>query len=273
MVYSRSWEDHLQHLGTFLGILQKNQLVVKQSKCQFGVTQVEYLGHVISNRGVGVDPIKTQAVLQWPTPTTVKSLRGFLGLAGYYRKFISGFGSIAAPLNRLLSKDGFQWNPDAAAAFDKLKLALSSPPVLRLPDFSRPFVVECDACGTGLGAILSQDNQPIASYSEALKGSALHLSTYDKEMLAIVKAIRKWRPYLLGKPFIVRTDQRSLKFLLEQRISTSTQLRWLPKILGYDYVIQYKRGAENGGADALSRVAELEFQSISLSMADWWPTL
>jgi len=102
----------------------------------------------------------------------------------------------------------------------KLKTALVTPPVLRLPDFEQPFVVECDASGTGLGAILSQNDQPIAFFSEALKGSAKALSTYDKEMLAVVKAVRKWRPYLLGKPFVIKTDHQSLKYLLEQRIST-----------------------------------------------------
>jgi hypothetical protein len=154
-----------------------------------------------------------------------------------------------------------------------LKEALTSPPVLRLPDFTQQFVIECDASGIGLGAILLQQNQPIAYFSEALKGSALLLSTYEKEMLAIVKAIKKWRPYLLGKPFIVRTDHKSLKYLLEQQITTPAQTRWLPKLLGYDYKIEYKRGPENQGADSLSRVIEFQFISISQPHADWWPLL
>jgi hypothetical protein len=122
--------------------------------------------------------------------------------------------SIAAPLNQLLSKKGFKWNDMADRAFNDLKQALTSPPVLALPDFTQPFTIECDACGVGLGAILSQNNHPIAYFSEALKGSALTLSTYEKEMLAIVKSIKKWRSYLLGKPFIVRTDHQSLKILV-----------------------------------------------------------
>jgi hypothetical protein len=120
----------------------------------------------------------------------------------------------------LLTKDDFWWRTESQEAFLKLKTALVTPPVLRLPDFEQPFVVECDASGTGLGAILSQNDQPIAFFSEALKGSAKALSTYDKEMLAVVKAVRKWRPYLLGKPFVIKTDHQSLKYLLEQRIST-----------------------------------------------------
>ena len=154
-----------------------------------------------------------------------------------------------------------------------MKEALTSPPVLRLPDFTQQFVIECDASGIGLGAILLQQNQPIAYFSAALKGSTLLLSTYEKEMLAIVKAIKKWRPYLLGKPFIVRTDHKSLKYLLEQRITTPAQTRWLPKLLGYDYKIEYKRGPENQGADSLSRVIEFQFISISQPHADWWSLL
>ncbi|KAH9779621.1 hypothetical protein KPL71_007762 [Citrus sinensis] len=223
--------------------------------------------------GVAVDPIKIQAVIEWPKPVSVKGVRGFLGLAGYYRKFICSFGSIAAPLTQLLTKEGFHWNEAAEMAFKQLKEALTSPPILRLPDFTQQFVIDCDASGTGVGAILSQQNQLVAYFSEALKGSALALSTYEKEMLAIVKAIRKWRPYLIGKPFTVRTDQKSLKYFLEQRITTPAQARWLPKLLGYDYKIEYKKGAENQGADSLSRVVEFQFLSISISHAEWWPTL
>lgn len=131
-------------------------------------------------------------------------------------------------------------------------------------------MIERDASGIGIGAILSQQNQPVAYFSEALKGSALTLSTYEKEMLAIVKAIKKWQPYLLGKPFIVRTDQKSLRYLylLEQRITTPVQTRWLPKLLEYDYVIEYKRGHEKQGVDSLSRVVEFQFLSISMPQAD-----
>jgi len=113
----------------------------------------------------------------------------------------------------------------------------------------------------------------VAYFSAALKGTSLTLSTYEKEMLAIVKAIRKWRHYLLGKPFIVRTDHKSLKYLLEQRIATPAQTRWLPKLLGYDYTIEYKKGVENQAADSLSRIGEVHFLSISVPHVDWWPQL
>ena len=270
LIYSKNWDEHISHIISVLTILSSNSLYVKKSKCQFGVSLVNYLGHVISEKGVEVDPYKIQAVVDWPEPTTVKGVRGFLGLAGYYRKFISGFGNIAAPLTHCLGKEGFRWGITESTAFNKLKQALTSPPVLRLPDFSQRFFIECDACGTGISAILIQQGQPIAFFSEALKGSSLALSTYEKEMLAIVKAIRKWRPYLLGRPFTVRTDHKSLKFLLEQRITTPAQTRWLPKLLGYDYVVEYKKGPDNKGADALSRKVEFNFMAVSLPQPDWW---
>ena len=147
---------------------------------------------------------------------------------------------IAAPLMQLLSNERFQWNESTELAFKQLKEALTSPPVLCLPDFSQQFVIECDASGVAIGAVLSQNNKPVAYFSKALKGSVLLLSTYEKEMLAIVKAIQKWRPYLLGRSFLVHTNQKSLKYLLEQRIITPAQTRWLSKILGYDYKIEYK---------------------------------
>lgn len=147
---------------------------------------------------------------------------------------------------------------EALEAFHNLKQAMTKPPVLALPDFSKPFVIECDASGRGIGAVLMQEGRPIAYLSQALKGKALNLSTYEKELLALVLSVQKWRPYLLGHRFVVRTDQQSLKFLLEQRIGTPTQQRWLSKLLGYDFQVEYRKGKENKAADALSRKIEEE---------------
>ena len=273
LVYSKTWKDHLLHLQIVFHIFATNQLFAKASKCQFGVPQVRYLGHIITASGVSVDPDKVQVVVAWPTPSTARGVRGFLGLVDYYRKLIRNFGSMAASLTILLTKEKFCWNSEAAAAFQQLKTALTTPPTLCLPDFSQRFVIECDASGVEIGTVLTQHNQPVAFFSEALKGSTLALSTYEKEMLAIVKAVRKWRSYLLGKPFTVRTDHKILKYLLEQRITTPAQSRWIPKLLGYDYIIEYKRGSENQAADSLSRQGELQFLSISVPHANWWPNL
>jgi len=154
-VYSPTWSSHLQHLEVVLQLLRKHKLFAKLSKCSFGLTQVEYLGHTVSGQGVAVDASKVQVVLAWPLPTNLKQLRGFLGLTGYYRKFIKGYASIAAPLTNLLKKDNFNWDVDATATFETLKSALTQAPVLAIPDFSKAFVLETDASGIGIDAVLS----------------------------------------------------------------------------------------------------------------------
>eukprot|EP00268_Persea_americana_P050645 TRINITY_DN5521_c0_g1_i1.p1 TRINITY_DN5521_c0_g1~~TRINITY_DN5521_c0_g1_i1.p1 ORF type:complete len:370 (-),score=44.37 TRINITY_DN5521_c0_g1_i1:2500-3609(-) len=198
LIYSRNWEDHLNHVEITLSPLRNHKLHVKMEKCQFGQTKVNYLGHIISQKGVAVDPDKISTMIEWPNPTTIKALRGFLGLTGYYRKFIQGYGKIAGPPTSTPRKDSFFWTLAADQASEKLKQAMTQSPVLALPDFSKPFVVECDASGTGVGAVLMQDHRPIAFFSQALQGKNLNLSTYEKEILSLVLAILKWRPYLLG---------------------------------------------------------------------------
>ena len=186
---------------TILSILAKHHLYAKRSKCMFDCLDVEYLGHLTSSEGVKADPKKTAAMQQWPTPIDVKALRGFLGLTGYYRKFVQDYGQIAAPLTALLKKNNFSCFDEAEHSFVQLKLAVSNPPVLALPNFNKPFTIECDASGQGLGAILMQDQRPIALNSQALKGRSLSLSTYEKELLALVTAIKKWN-LSLGQTFL-----------------------------------------------------------------------
>lgn len=160
LVYSESLEQHLRHLQIVLQLLRTNKLFAKRSKCQFGQAKVEYLGHIISDRGVATDPEKVECMQNWPKPQNVKQLRGFLGLIGYYRKFVKGYGLLSKPLTSLLKKDGFKWNPEADEAFQKLKTAMITVHVLSLPDFTRRFVVETDASGKGIGAVLMQDGNP-----------------------------------------------------------------------------------------------------------------
>jgi hypothetical protein len=189
-------------------------------KCSFGQQRLNYLGHFIEQNGVAVDLAKIQAMLTWPRPSNIKALWGFVGLTRYYRKFIQHYGTIARPLTQLLKKDAFGWNEKASDSFDRLKEAMTNAPVLALPDFSKTFVIECDASGCGIRAVLMQDRCPIAYFSQALNGRNLNLSTYEKEMLALVTSIQRWRPYLLGQRFVVRTDHRSLKYLWDQTIAT-----------------------------------------------------
>jgi hypothetical protein len=270
LIYSRNGEEHLMHVSEVLSILRKHKLYAKKEKCQFGQDQIKYLGHVISTEGVAVDPEKVCAMVEWPKPKTLKALRGFLGLTGYYRKFIQGYGKIAGPLTSMLKKDSFIWSLEAEKAFEQLKQTMTQALVLALPDFTKPFIVECDASGTGIGGVLMQNQKPIAFISQALQGRNLVMSTYDKEMLALVLAVQKWRPYLMGRKFIVRTDHKSLKYLWEQKITTIAQQRWLSKLMGYDFVIKYKRGSENLVADALCRREDTgELKAISQPVPSW----
>jgi hypothetical protein len=271
LVCSRTMEDHLQHLRVTLEVLRTNQLYAKQSKCKFGCLEVDYLGHLILAEGVRAEPQKLKAMLDWPQPKSLKALRGFLGFTGYYRKFVQNYGSIAAPLTQLLKKNSFSWGEEAAVAFEHLKKAVTTPLVLALPDFSKPFVIECDACGKGIGVVLMQNHHPIAYFSQAFKGRFLLLSTYENELIALVAAVKKWRPYLLGHPFKIRTDHQILKFLLDQKIGTPMQQRWVSKLLGYDFLVEYKWGQENKAADALSRrdEEEISLAVISYPTFDW----
>ena len=271
LIYSPTWEQHLEHVQLTLVVLRQHQFYVKMSKCAFGKQELEYLGHIITHRGVKVDEKKIEAMVAWPRPSNITELRGFLGLTGYYRKFVQGYGLIARPLTNLLKKGKFQWNDETEATFLALKQAMTSTPTLAMPNFSEPFTIETDASGNGIGAVLTQQNRPIAYMSRALGITKQTWSIYAKEMLAIVEAIRMWRPYLLGRKFYIKTDQRSLKFFLDQRVATSEQQKWVAKLLGYDYEIIFRSGRENSTADALSRRQESPLlAALHFSEVDIW---
>jgi hypothetical protein len=167
-VYSPTLEKHVEQLQIVFEILRSQSLLAKRSKCVFGSSQMEYLGHVITKSGVATDPLKIQAIVNWPFPRNIKQLRGFIGLTGYYRWFVKGYGAICKPLTQLLKKDSYKWNEKATVAFDNLKRAMTNPSVLALPDMTKLFVIETDALGTGVGAVLMQEGHPIAFLSKAL---------------------------------------------------------------------------------------------------------
>jgi hypothetical protein len=254
LVYSRSLPEHVHHLREVLHLLRRDKWQVKQSKCSFGQQRISYLGLVIDHNGVASDPSKIQKVANWPTPANCKDVRSFLGLAGYYRKFVKHFAIIARPLFNLLKKNTpFLWTSDTDKAFQLLKQSLVEAPVLSLPDFNKTFVVDTDACDTGVGAVLQQDGHPIAYMSKPLCNKNKGLSTYEKECLAILMAVEQWRAYLQHQEFIIRTDQKSLVHLEEQRLTTVWQQKAFTKLLGLRYRICYRKGPENRAADALSR--------------------
>jgi len=241
-IYSSSYDQHLVDLKTAFETLKWHTLFVKMSKCSFGKTQVEYFGHIITIHGVSIDQKKVSSMTDWPQPKTVKKLRGFLGLTGYYRRFIKHYGVISKPLTSLLKKDSFQWNDEAQAAFETLKEAMAAAPVLALPDFTKTFMVETNASGEAIGAVVMQEGHPIAYLIKALAPKHQALSTYEKEFMAVVLAVENWRPYLLGRHFVIKTDHFSLKYLMEQKITSSFQSKWLRKLMGYDYEICYRKG-------------------------------
>lgn len=271
LVYSQSLADHVQHLKLVFETLTTHQLFAKFSKCSFATRQLEYLGHVISDQGVATDPAKTAAMLQWPIPTNLTELRGFLGLTGYYRKFVKSYGIIAKPLTNMLQKHkNFQWTPLAQDAFDALKVAMTNTPVLVLPDFNKPFCIETDACGTGVGAVLLQEEHPVAYYSKALSPLNQKLSIYEQEFLAIIMAIDKWRSYLLRCPFVIRMDHKSLCHLGDQSLTSELQKKAMTKLIGLQYRFQYKKGVDNKPADALSRVGyKMQVNAISVVQPTW----
>ncbi|GAU25498.1 hypothetical protein TSUD_218700 [Trifolium subterraneum] len=232
LVYSSSWHDHLQHLNKVLEMLQAHTLFVKLSKCSFGVTEIDYLGHIVIGQGVAMEN----------------------RLTGYYRRFIKSYAKIASPLTDLLKKEAYKWNEQAETTFQQLKTAVTSAPVLALPNFNEPFILETDASGIGIGAVLHQNNHPIAYFSKKLVPRNQKKSAYFREMLAIAEAIAKFRYYLLGHKFIIRTDQKRLRSLMEPSLQTPDQQEWLHKFLGYDFTIEYKPGKDNLAVNALSRM-------------------
>lgn len=253
LVYSATLADHISHLRLVLTALRDHQFFLKQSKCKFAKSELSYLGHIITDAGVATDPSKVVAMLQWPVPTNFTELRGFLGLTGYYRRFVQHYGLLAKPLTNLLRQKQFHWTAAAQTAFQNLKTAMTTTPVLTLPRFDLPFEVETDASDGGLGAVLMQQGKPVAYLSKALGEQNKHLSIYEKEFLALMMAVDRWRPYLQRAPFTIRTDHKALSFLEQQELQSDLQRKAMTKLMGLNYKIQYKKGKENRAADALSR--------------------
>jgi hypothetical protein len=205
LVYSKLEEEHEQHLRMVLQVLREHQLYAKLSKCSFYQEQIHYLGHIISKDGIVVDPEKIEAIREWSVPKNVTEVRSFMGLAGYYRRFIAGFSRIAHPITSLQRKEKkFQWTEDCERSFQQLKQLLTSAPILRIADLNEDFVVCTDACKEGLGGVLSQNGFVICYESRKLKEHERNYATHDLELAAIVHALKKWRHYLMGRRFELR---------------------------------------------------------------------
>ncbi|KAA0047602.1 ty3-gypsy retrotransposon protein [Cucumis melo var. makuwa] len=216
---SKDVETHLEHLTVVFHLLREHYLFANRKKCHFVKDRIEYLGHWVSAKGVKADQDKIKTMLEWPVPKNVRELRGFLGLTRYYRRFVANYGAIATPLTRLTKKNNFHWSEEATKAFETLKKAMVTLPVLALPDFQQPFEIETDASGFGLGAVLSQNKRPIAYFSQKL------------------------------------SESKALRHILEHRELIPRVQKWLIKLMGFDFEIFYKVGPENKAADALSHIS------------------
>ncbi|GJS29344.1 putative nucleotidyltransferase, ribonuclease H [Tanacetum coccineum] len=254
LVYSKSEEEHEQHLRIMLEILRQKKLYVKFSKCEFWLQKVAFLGHIVSADGIIMDPSKVEAITKWPRPTTVTEVRSFLGLAGYYRRFVEGFSRLALPLTQLMRKgEKFVWTDERQESFEELKRRLVSAPILTLPSGSGGFQIYSDASKKGLGCVLMQHGKVIAYASRQLKPYEVNYPTHDLELAAVVFALKIWRHYLYGEACDIFTDHKSLKYIFTQRELNMRQRRWLELLKDYDTNIQYHPGKANVVADALSR--------------------
>uniref|UniRef100_A0A2N9GE10 RNA-directed DNA polymerase n=1 Tax=Fagus sylvatica TaxID=28930 RepID=A0A2N9GE10_FAGSY len=254
LVYSKSLEEHEDHLRIVLQILRDKKLYAKLKKCEFWLNQVVFLGHVVSKDGITVDPSKIEAVVNWDRPTNVSEVRSFLGLAGYYRRFVEGFSRIAAPLTHLTRKNAkFEWKEECEKSFQELKQRLVTAPVLTIPSSSGGFVIYSDASHKGLGCVLMQHGRVVAYASRQLKNYEQNYPTHDLELAAVVFALKIWRHYLYGEKCEIYTDHKSLKYFFTQKELNMRQRRWLELIKDYDCSINYHPGKANVVADALSR--------------------
>ena len=279
IVYARTQEEMLERLETVFQKLAAHGLKVEPSKCHFMKRQVNYLGHVISEQGIACDPEKVAAVVNWPVPKNVDELGKFLGTAGYHRRYIKGYSQIAAPLHKLLNEDPdrckkkkhgrkkkktkqpWRWEPEHQEAFDSLKQALTTAPVLGFADFNGSFVVETDASNRGLGAVLLQEQQGqmrVISYaSRGLRGPERNMQSYSTmklELLAVKWAVtEKFRDYLLGTHFTVYTDNNPLCYVMSTAKLKAVEHRWVAELARFNFSLKYRAGRLNGSADGLSR--------------------
>ncbi|XP_021306294.1 uncharacterized protein LOC110431528, partial [Sorghum bicolor] len=230
------------------------ELLVPKKDGSWRMYRVVFLGFVVTADGIQVDEEKVKAIKDWPTPTNVSQIRSFHGLAGFYRRFVKDFSTIAAPLNNLTKKDvPFKWGDDQEQAFVELKRKLCEAPLLQLPNFGKTFEIECDASGIGIGGVLLQEGKPIAYFSEKLNGPHLNYSVYDKELYALVRVLEVWQHYLLPKEFVIHSDHEALKYLKSQGKLNRRHAKWIEFIETFPYVVKHKRGKDNIVADALSR--------------------
>ena len=255
LVFSKTPDEHLVHIRKVLELLREHGLHAKASKTLMNTNEVQYLGFLVSQEGLRVDPNKTDAIKHWPAPTDATGVRSFLGLTNYFRKFVQGYAALCKPLTALTCKDvPFVWSAECSSAFQQLKNALITAPVLVLPDPSKPYEVVCDASGFGIGAVLLQDGRPVCFDSRKLSSAEKNYSATEQELLAVVHAMRTWRCYLEGaKAITVVTDHRPNTFFdTADLIGHRRRTRWSELLSIFKFDWAYRPGRDNI-ADPLSR--------------------
>ena len=272
IIFSESYEQHLIDIRKVFSLLQRANLKLKLKKCQFMKKSVDYLGHVISTEGIAPDPNKIDKIANYKVPISVDEVRSFLGLAGYYRRFVPNFGTIARPLTRKthkdLEKEPFTWSEEDHKAFETLRTCLVTPPILAFPNFNLEFLLFTDACDYGIGAVLSQlqDGKEvvIAYASRQLQKAEIKYPTVEKEALAIIFAIKQFRQYLLDEPFTVISDHRPLQWLQDQKDVNGRLGRWAIALSAVNYKIRYRPGRIHQNADCLSRLKVASIQTVDI---------
>lgn len=263
IVATDSFEEHLAVLRKVAENLQRVGLQISAEKSRFCMSKLVFLGYVIDGNGTQADPEKVQPIVEYPQPKNVRDVRRVLGMANWYRRFIKNFSSISAPISNLIrkSKEKFEWNEEAQAAFGQLKLALVSAPILALPNFDLPFQIECDASDLGIGAVLTQvqngEERVIAYMSAKLNSAQRKYFATEKECLAVLTAIEKFRQYIEGAKFTVISDHASLQWLQNLRDPAGRLARWALRLQAYDYEIRHRKGHQMVVPDALSRAVEM----------------
>lgn len=254
LVYSENDEENVEHVATVLRLLREHNLYVKLSKCGFFQTEIHYLGHVVSKEGIAVDSEKIKAIMEWVAPKSVNEVISFMGLAGYYKRFIKNFSQISYPITSLQRKGKkFEWTEECEASFEQLKNLLVHAPVLHIADPEKEFMVCIDSCKRGLGGVLMQDGQVVCYESQNLNENGKNYPTHDIELASIIHALMMWRHYLLRRMFVLMSDHIGLRYLFDQLNLNTWQARWLATINEFDFEIKYIKGKENMVAYALSR--------------------
>jgi hypothetical protein len=254
VIFSRCMDEHVVHLDKVLRRLKEHELFVKKEKCEFACSEITFLGHLVSFGQVRMDPKKVQAIWDWAAPSTVPELRLFLGLANCYRRFIEGCSKKATPLSDLLKKNRcWDWSSECQLAFDKLRRAVTSAPMLKLSDFEKAFEVHTDASDKAVGGVLVQKGHPVAFESRKLSEAEQKYSAHEKEMAVVVHCLGVWRVYVLGSKFVVKTDNLANTFFKTQKKLSQRQARWQEFLAEYDFMWEHKPGRQNQVVDALSR--------------------